>query len=60
MGRRKEGKKEGGGRKKGRKKEGRREGAKRKKWEFLLWHSGVSSVLGALGHRIDPQPNRVG
>ena len=23
-------------------------------WEFPLWCNGVGSVLGALGHRLDP------
>ena len=25
--------------------------------EFLLWCSGISSVLGELGHRFDPWPD---
>ena len=29
-------------------------------WEFLLWHNGISGILGALGHRFDPWPGTVG
>ena len=28
--------------------------------EFLLWHNGIRSVLGALRHRFDPWPGTVG
>ena len=28
--------------------------------EFLLWLSGISAILGALGHRFHPQPGTVG
>ena len=30
------------------------------KEEFPLWHSGISDVLGALGHRFNPWPSTVG
>ena len=25
-------------------------------WEFPLWYKGIVGILGALGHRLDPQP----
>lgn len=28
--------------------------------EFLLWHNGMGSILGSLGHRLDPWPHTVG
>ena len=30
------------------------------KLELLMWHSRISGVLGAPGHRFDPQPGTVG
>lgn len=27
-------------------------------WEFLLWHSGISGILGMRGHRFNPQPGQ--
>lgn len=28
--------------------------------EFLLWHSRISSISGAVGHGFSPQPSTVG
>ena len=33
---------------------------KEKILEFLLWCNRISSILGALGYRFDPQPSTVG
>ena len=33
--------------------------AKKEIQEFLLWHNGIGSVLGALGHRCSPQSGTV-
>ena len=35
-------------------------GKRKEIMEFPLWHNGIGSILGALGHRFDPQPGTVG